>query len=172
MTTKLGDLTVGDLMTRNVVSIRANEPLSTAAKLMWDHDCGVLPVLESEGERVLGMLTDRDICMATWSRNASPSAISAAEAVSRELAHCSTDDSILSAERTMRARQVRRLPVLDSTSRLAGILSLADIARAASQRSWGRPAFEVSPEQVVDTLAGIAAGRARTERENRPTQES
>lgn len=171
MTTKLDGLTVRDLMTTAVVSIRANERLSAAAKLMWDNDCGALPVLENDGERVVGMLTDRDICMATWSRDSSPSAILVSSAVSGELAHCSADDSILSAERTMRARQVRRLPVLDSRSRLAGILSLADIARAANQRSSARPGFEIAPERVVDTLAGIAAERMRTERYKRPMQE-
>ena len=152
MTLKLKDLEVSDLMTRNVVSVRASEPLSTAAKMMWDGDCGAIPVIEDQGERVLGMLTDRDICMATWSRNLAPSAIVASEAMSQSLVYCSPTDSIDAAEGTMRSGQVRRLPVLDSERRLAGILSITDIARVARDRSATRPGVDISPLQVVDTL--------------------
>ncbi len=152
---KLKDLQVRDLMTTRAVSVRVSEPLSTAARLMWDHDCGVLPVLEDNGGRVVGMITDRDICMAAWSRNVPPSAITAREAMSQGLVSCSPEDSISSAESAMRSRQVRRLPVLDQASNLVGILSVTDIARMAAQRSAARPGFEVSPEQVVDTLTMI-----------------
>jgi len=158
MTLKFKDLEVGDLMTRNAVSVRASEPLSTAAKLMWDYDCGAIPVLEDAGERVVGMVTDRDICMATWSRNLAPSAIVAADAMSQGLVYCSSTDSIEAAEGIMRSRKVRRLPVLDAGGKLIGILSVTDIARVARQRSAARPGFDISPEQVVDTLNVITTG--------------
>src|SRR4051812_28902645 len=159
MTLKLKDLEVSDLMTRNVASLRASEPLSTAAKMLWDEDCGAIPVLEDQGDRVVGMLTDRDICMATWSRNLAPSQIPAAQAMSRGLVYCSPTDSIDTAEGTMRSCQVRRLPVLDSAHRLLGILSITDIARVARERSLARPGFDISPLQVVDTLNMITEGR-------------
>jgi len=158
MTLKFNDLEVGDLMTRNVVSVRAGEPLSSAAKLLWDYDCGVVPVLEDVGDRVIGMVTDRDICMATWSRNLAPSMISTAEVMSRGLVYCSPTDDIESAEGIMRSRKVRRLPVVDSAGKLVGILSLTDIARVARQPSAARPGFDLSPAHVVDTLNMITAG--------------
>ena len=156
---KLQDLIVSDLMTRNVVSVRTTETLSDAAKRMWDNDCGVIPVLDGESRRVAGVITDRDICMATWSRNLAPSAIVVHEAMSRDLVYCAPDDSLVAAEGTMAASRVRRLPVLDSASNLVGILSVTDITRVAGQRSPVRPGFEVSPEQVVDTLTMITTAQ-------------
>lgn len=158
MTLSFNDLEVGDLMTRNVVSVRASEPLSTAAKLLWDYDCGVIPVLEDIGSRVVGMVTDRDICMATWSRNLAPSQILTSEAMSQGLVYCSPTDKIEAAEGIMRSRKVRRLPVLDADGRMVGILSLTDIARVARQPSAARPGFEISPAHVVDTLNMITTG--------------
>jgi len=154
----IADLEVRDLMTRKAVSVRAYDSLSLAAQLMWDNDCGVLPVLDNEGRRVLGVVTDRDICMAAWSRNVPLSELAANEAMSRDLVACSADDTIQTAENTMRTRQVRRLPVLDSASNLIGILSVTDIARAASQKSFARAGYEISPKQVIDTLSRISDG--------------
>ena len=164
MTSKLADLEVRDLMTARAAAVREDEPLSTVAKIMWDHDCGVVPVLDSQGERVVGVITDRDICIATWSRDASPSAIRAGDVMTREPHSCRAEDSVHVAENTMRTHQVRRLPVLDANSRLVGILSVTDIARAAAQHSSARPGFEVSPNQVIDTLAGITASREQSHR--------
>ena len=164
MTSKLADLEVRDLMSARAVAVREDEPLSIVVNLMWDHDCGVVPVLDARGERVVGMITDRDICIATWSRDASPSAIRAGDVMTKDPHSCRAEDSIHVAENTMRTHQVRRLPVLDANSRLVGILSLTDIARAAAQRSSARAGFEVSPNQVIDTLAGIIAAREHSHR--------
>src|SRR5687768_2334487 len=116
---------VTDLMTRKVACVRADEPLSSAAKLMWDCDCGAVPVIDGS-DRVVGMITDRDICMATWSRDQAPSGISVHQAMSEELHQCSPDASVATAEGLMRSKQIRRIPVVDENQRLAGILSLAD----------------------------------------------
>jgi len=158
MTLRFNDLEVGDLMTRNVVSVRASEPLSTAAKLLWDYDCGVVPVIEDDGERVIGVVTDRDICMATWSRNLAPSLIGTFEAMSQGLVYCSPTDSVEVAEGIMRSRKVRRLPVVDAAGKMVGILSVTDIARVARQPSTARPGFDISPAHVVDTLNMITTG--------------
>jgi len=152
MTLKFSDLEVRDLMTPNVTTVHASDPLSVVAKLLWDCDCGAIPVLEDGGERVVGMITDRDICMATWSRNLAPSQIATSDAMSQGLVYCSPTDSIESAEGLMRSRKVRRLPVLDSQRKLVGILSVTDIARVARQPSAARPGFDISPAHVVDTL--------------------
>ena len=81
-------MTVADLMTKNVAHVGTDDKLSYAAQLLWDRDCGALPVLRADG-RVVGMITDRDICMAAWSRGLAPDAITVADAMSTQLVGCS-----------------------------------------------------------------------------------
>ena len=84
---------VEDLMTRNPVSVRPEHDLAVAAQRMWDSDCGALPVMD-EGCKVIGMITDRDICMATWSQARAPNAAFVAEAMSRDVIPCRPEDTI------------------------------------------------------------------------------
>jgi CBS domain-containing protein len=149
---------VKDIMTSNVAGVRASESLSAAAKLMWDCDCGPVPVLDDDS-RVVGMITDRDICMSCWTQDRAPSAILVSQSMSSELFTCSPEDSLGDAEEIMRSRQVRRLPVVDDRGRLAGIISMADIVREA-QREQGRRSREVVSEEVTATLASICQPRA------------
>ena len=148
-------MVVADLMTSKPVWVQPDSTLSAAAQLMWQHDCGALPVVETTHGRVVGMLTDRDICMATWSRGLPPSAICASEAMSQHLVHCHPGETIQRAETIMHANQIRRLPVVDSDERLLGILSLADLARANEQAPREDSAAGLSSEMLATTLAGI-----------------
>jgi CBS domain-containing protein len=144
---------VMDLMTRKAVSCKTSDTCSAAAKLMWDCDCGAIPVVD-DSDAVKGMITDRDICMACFTHDCAPSAILAGEVMSKSLFTCKPDDSIVDAEKTMRENRVRRLPVLDAQGRLAGILSLADIAREAErERTQGK--HDIPPEEVTDVLGDI-----------------
>ncbi len=144
---------VADLMTKSVVSCRVDDSLSAAAKLMWDCDCGAIPVVDGSGE-VKGMITDRDVCMACYTKDSSPSVIKVQEAMSSKLYACSSDSSVQDAESAMRFNRVRRLPVLDGQKHLVGILSLADIAREAErERKQGR--HDVSSDDIVDVLGNI-----------------
>lgn len=145
---------VSDLMTKNVFFVRTNEPCSAAVRIMWDHDCGAVPVKGDDGERVLGMITDRDICMAAWSQDRPPSAIAVSQAMSRELYSCAPEDGVGLAENVMRSKQVRRIPVLDATQRLVGILSLADIACAQAMARTSLSS-EVAPQEIASTLTSI-----------------
>jgi CBS domain-containing protein len=147
---------VSDLMTRQVATVRANDSAAIAARLMWDCDCGSLPVLD-EGNQVSAIVTDRDICMAALFQDRNLSAIPISRAMSKTIQFCGPDDSITSAEQIMRAYQIRRLPVLDTERRLLGILSLADIVRA-TDREKGRKK-EMIPEEVTATLADICTRR-------------
>jgi CBS domain-containing protein len=113
---------VKELMTTDVVSVNQTESLSEAARLMWERDCGAIPVLDIVSERILGMITDRDICMALWSKDRPASTIRVSEVTSRGLYACNQDDSVTSAEKLMRMKQVRRIPVLDQHDELVGIL--------------------------------------------------
>jgi CBS domain-containing protein len=115
------------------VGVRTCEPedaLSHAAQLLWDHDCGSLPVSTREG-KLVGMITDRDICMAGYLQGCTLAAGKVKSAMSANLLSCDVEDTIERALELMRARQLRRLPVVQSDGRLAGIISLADIARFA-----------------------------------------
>jgi predicted transcriptional regulator len=152
---------VRDVMTMKVASVWSDEPLSRAAQLMWERDCGSLPVQEVGSGRIIGMLTDRDICMATWSRDQAPGSISVGDVMSRELYSVSPDDSIQATESLMRAKQVRRVPVLDAERQLIGIVSLADIATEASRAGSRAATTEVAPEAITATLADIVRRQAR-----------
>jgi len=143
---------VADLMTKNPISVRTDQTLADAAQLMWDCDCGALPVVEGQAGKTVGMITDRDICMATWSRGSTPSQVRVMDAMSQDVVCCSEGDSLGRAESLMQSNQVRRLPVVDAEKRLVGILSLADIARGTEK---AKLVPEASGDGLVATLAGI-----------------
>jgi CBS domain-containing protein len=144
---------VKDIMVRDVRSCRADTNLAEASRLMFENDCGVLPVLDSSGT-VIGMITDRDIAMAVGIRNRIPSEITVFEVKPdpRELYACAPEDDIHAALQTMREQEVRRLPVVNG-GQLRGILCLNEIALNASKRG------DLSYEDVVDTLKAVCAHR-------------
>jgi len=146
---------VRDLMTTGVASIDGDDSLSSAARMMWECDCGVIPV--TRADRVLGVITDRDICMASWIRNQPLSELRVSDSMSRELFSCSPDDNVSVAERLMQSRQIRRLPVIDKEGHLVGILSLADIVRGTERA--GRGVSDVSSNEIASTLATICQPR-------------
>jgi CBS domain-containing protein len=146
---------VADLMTRNAASVRSGQTLAAAAQLMWDCDCGAVPVIESVGDKAIGILTDRDICMATWSRGLPPGSIFVDEVMSHDLVRCTPQDAISRVEALMRSKQIRRIPVVDADQHLVGILSLADIARATTDSPARRSDGDLSSDGLATTLAGI-----------------
>ncbi len=146
---------VADLMTRNAASVRVDRTLAHAAHLMWDIDCGALPVIDGDNGKIIGMLTDRDICMASWSRGAAPDAIGVADAMSQHVVHCLERDSVDRAKSLMQSNQIRRLPVVDGAGRLVGILSLADIARAENNAQSRKLVPSLTGDGLAATLAGI-----------------
>ena len=111
---------VEQLMTRNVTSCRASDPLNRAAEIMWKHDCGVVPVIaEGDGSgRVVGMLTDRDICMAAYTQGRPLAQIPVASAMSQHVYSCRASDAIAVALKVMETNQVHRLPVVDQNEQL------------------------------------------------------
>jgi CBS domain-containing protein len=122
-------MSVKDLMTEQPRTVGPYDKLDAAARRMWEGDCGALPVVNDEGV-VISMITDRDICMATWSRNQRPEELRVRDAMSQRLVTCSPSEPLDAAEAAMRLHQVRRLPVVDEGKKLVGIISLADIALA------------------------------------------
>jgi CBS domain-containing protein len=143
---------VKELAELDVKSCSPDTDLATAAKIMWDGDCGAVPVV-NEDRRVVGMVTDRDICIAAATRGAKPSDILAKDVMSRDLATCRLGDSVHDALNAMRVARVRRLPVVDDEERLPGIVSMNDLAMHAECR----PNAAVSGEAFLDTLKAISA---------------
>ncbi len=95
---------------------------------MWEHDCGIVPVVDGDG-RVVGVVTDRDLCMAAHFQNRPLSDIPLAGVMAQEVCTCVADDDVVQAERVMAEKQIHRLPVVTDDGSLIGILSLADVAR-------------------------------------------
>jgi CBS domain-containing protein len=143
---------VREIMTSDVKSCSVNTNLATAAEIMWKHDCGAVPVTDGGGT-VVGMITDRDICIAAATRSRAEGDIQVGEVLSKQLRSCSPGDDIRSAMETMRTEQLRRLPVVESDGRLAGIVSLHDIAIQARGRQTGG----ISPTDVVEAFIQITA---------------
>lgn len=149
-------MNIQSIMTVHVAYVKSGDTLSTAARAMWDHDCGAVPVVDPTNEEVVGIITDRDICIACWSRDLPPSAVSVADAMCSQIVTCLATDSVSSVENLMRARQVRRIPVVDRNRRLIGIVSLGDIAIAAHRES----ALDTAPSRdVAAVLARISTPR-------------
>jgi CBS domain-containing protein len=146
---------IRQLMTSNVYTCRADDTLTDAARIMWDKDCGALPVVDSEN-RVLAMITDRDICMAAYTQGVPLHAARVSTAMSKSLITCSPEHSHADLERLLREQQLRRVPVVDDTGRLIGIVTIGDLAHHAQggalKRALAQPA-------VATTLAIITERR-------------
>jgi CBS domain-containing protein len=149
---------VEQLMRQQVRTCHAKDTLNTAAQIMWDHDCGSVPVVDGE-DHVIGMITDRDICMAAYTQGGSLRALQVKDAMSKTVSACQPKDTLADAERMMRANQVHRLPVLDAGARLAGILSLNDLAQEAGNE-MGAKKPEIAFADVGETLGAICKHRA------------
>jgi CBS domain-containing protein len=155
-----GAMKVQQIMTRVVRVCRPEDALNTASQMMWESDCGCIPVVSANGDgRVIGMLTDRDICMAAYTQGRRLMDIPAATAMSREVLTCSADDDLKQAEELMREKQVRRLPVVDEGGRLQGIISLNDIAREFDRERKKAGRKQVQAAELAGTLAGVCRQR-------------
>jgi CBS-domain-containing membrane protein len=124
---------------------------------MWENDCGSIPVTDAE-MKVVGMLTDRDICMAAYTQGVALIDASVGSAMSRDVCVCNPSDNIASATEQMRERKIRRLPVVDDDQQLIGILSVSDIAREADRlrtsKSKKRP---IKDGEFIETLGAICS---------------
>ncbi len=118
-------MNVQDLMTRNVTVCDLDTSIASAAMMMWDSDCGMVPVVGRDSQ-VVGVLTDRDITMALATKGKTGSEISAKEVINGSIDSCSEDDDVKTALSLMAAKKIRRLPVIDQEGKLKGILSIND----------------------------------------------
>ena len=146
---------IEELMSREVQYCRPDETLDRAASLMWDRDCGCVPVCSGDGApRVVGMITDRDICMAALFQGRPLSELKVSEAMSADVRTCRPADRPAAVESVMRDQQIRRVPVVDERGSLIGIVSLADLAREAEKQN-ASASQDITETEIGDTLAAI-----------------
>ena len=118
---------IKDIMTSDPELIDPNASIREAAKRMKSEDIGALPV--GENDRLIGMVTDRDIAIRGVAEDRTPDATTVRDVMSENIFYCFEDDDIEDAAQCMAENQVRRLPILNRDKRLTGIISLADIAQ-------------------------------------------
>jgi CBS domain-containing protein len=122
--------------------------LAAAAEILWKEGCGTLPVVENG--RVLGMITDRDICIALGARNVKAADTQVKDVALPKVFYCAPEDDIHAALKTMSAQKVRRLPVINIKGALEGILCLDDVVLQAEEKAADLTYFD-----VVETFKAI-----------------
>lgn len=148
---------IRDVMTRGVVSCTTEDNLNRAAQLMWESDCGAVPIVDAAG-KLVGIVTDRDICMAAYTRGRALTELGVSSAMSAGVFSCRPTDTLRSVLDAMATHQIRRVPVVGDEGELVGIVSLADVARLSQAPSLESREARV---WVPGVLAGISerAGR-------------
>ncbi|HYG89876.1 MAG TPA: CBS domain-containing protein [Azospirillum sp.] len=149
--------TIGDVMSRKVRTVKPDDTVQQAAKLMSDEDTGVLPV--AEDSRVIGMLTDRDIAIRLVGASRDPAKSRVRDVMSQDVLYCYEDEDIDHIAGIMADQQLHRLPVMDRRQNLVGIVSVGDLADRQS------------PEMAGQALAGISrSSRQHSQRAQSPRQ--
>jgi CBS domain-containing protein len=123
---------VRDVMHKGALCVEASQPIAAVAKTMRDADVGAIPVRRDGA--VVGIVTDRDLACRALAGRRRVSALTAKDVMSRKVASCRPDDDLDDAVKTMAARKVRRLPVVDRSRKLVGMLSLGDISHASGKK--------------------------------------
>lgn len=142
----------------SVVSCAQTDSLLVAARLMWAHDVGAVPVVDGKG-KVEGIVTDRDVAMAAMLEGRRLTDLRVSDTMTRHVVTCSPGEDVEDAAERMADRQVRRIPVVDAHDHLVGLLTLNDLASAAgSRRGSGVPAA-----RVASTLQAICRRRESAE---------
>jgi len=142
---------VQDLMNQPPITCHVNDPLNLVAHQMWEHDCGALLVVNDEG-KLVGMVTDRDICMAAYTQSRSLDAILVNSAMATHVISAHPDQGIAEIEQLMARYQIRRIPVVDDNGKPVGVISLNDLALECARS-------DTRMEQVATTLAAICQPR-------------
>jgi CBS domain-containing protein len=147
---------VSEAMTRNVCLANPDQTIREAAMEMANHDCGILPV--QENDRLIGMITDRDIALRGIARGLGPDA-KVSDVMTHDVKYCFEDDDVEDVAENMAEIQVRRLPVLNVDKRLVGIVSIGDLALECDDL-----------DEIGEALGGISRpGGAHTQDQARPS---
>jgi CBS domain-containing protein len=144
-------MTAKEIMTKDVATCTPHDDILHAMTLMRDHRCGFLPVVDDQGI-VVGVVTDRDLCIALLRRDRAPERVPVTDAMSHPAFGCFPDENLKVLLGRMGNHHVRRMVVFDRVGRLEGVVSMDDIARVP--RHHGTP----SAEEIADALKIIAMG--------------
>ena len=148
---------VSEVMTRGVRMANPDQTIGEAARLMAEIDAGALPV--GEGERLVGMITDRDIAVRAVAREM-PASTKVREIMSEEVLYCFDDQEVADVAQNMSEVKVRRLPVVDRDKRLVGIVSLGDVSKSDNAASAGQTVADISAP------GGAHSQRPRSKKKN------
>ena len=142
---------VSEVMTRGVRMTNPDQTIGEAARLMAEIDAGALPV--GEDERLVGMITDRDIAVRAVAREM-PASTKVREIMSEEVLYCFEDEDVAEVAQNMSDVKVRRLPVVDRDKRLVGIVSLGDVSKSENAAAAGQAVAEISTPGAVHSRRG------------------
>lgn len=152
-----------DLMTTPAITCHVNDPLNVAAQRMWDHDIGMLPVVNDDGV-VTGVVTDRDVCMAAYTQGRAIDSILVNAAMGMHAVCVEEGASVAEIEGLMAKNQVRRIPVVDADHKPIGVVSLNDLAIESAQPDTS---IKHGLAKIAHTLAAICRPRRA-----KPTQKA
>lgn len=135
---------VKEIMTPAPACCHENTPLSEVAKTMVGRDCGSVPVVQSDGRTLAGMITDRDMVVRGIAEGRNPLTLNARDAMTSPAISIREDASLDDCTDLMEANKVRRVPVVDASGAVIGIVAQADVARCASRKEAGELVRDVS----------------------------
>jgi CBS domain-containing protein len=133
---------IRDVMTSNPCTIDAEKSVAYAAKMMRDEDVGLAPIVE--GDKLIGMLTDRDIAIRVVAEGRDPGQVKVRDVASKQLVTIAPQQDLDEALRIMATHHVRRLPVVEEDGQLVGVVAQADVAREGDDRKTGKLVEEIS----------------------------
>lgn len=133
---------VRNAMHANAEWVSPETPIAQVAKKMKDLDIGSLPVGESD--RLIGMITDRDIVCRSFTDGRDASRLTARDVMSKGIVYCTDSEDLEDAVRLMEEKKIRRLPVINGQKRMVGMLTLGDVSHAASHEMSGEVMAAVS----------------------------
>ncbi len=122
---------VSEAMHNGVEWVAPDVPIAQLARTMKEKDIGAIPV--GENDRLIGMVTDRDIAIRAFANGRDPTSLTARDVMSAGIVYCRTDEAVEDAVRIMEMKKIRRLPVINNDKRMVGMLSIGDISHASSQ---------------------------------------
>lgn len=133
---------VSELMTKNPATAMPSSGLSEVAKMMRDCDCGAIPIVEND--KVVGVITDRDITIRVIADNKNPQDVKVGDVMSKQIVTARVGDDVREVANIMEKHKVRRVPVVDEQGKCVGIVSQADIALKTNDRTTGDLVQKVS----------------------------
>ena len=148
---------VKEIMSANPTVCTLTDNLATAAGIMWENDCGIVPVV-AEGGKVVGLITDRDICMAAALNDRSLSNIAVEDVITGEVVSCAAEDDVKNALSKMQDNKVRRLAVVTDTGTLEGLVSMNDLVLQAEDPKSKK--VEISFADIINAYKAICEHRS------------